>query len=112
MVFQPHLYSRTRDFAKEFGTALSAADELVLLPVDGAREDPIAGVSSDLIAEHVTTSMHQVAPAQMDGSNPAGTTEAVEAVSDIAHPGDIVITSGCGTVTAVAPVIVDALEQR
>jgi UDP-N-acetylmuramate--alanine ligase len=50
VVFQPHLYSRTRDFAAEFGAALSLADRVVLLPIYPAREEPLAGVSSSLIA--------------------------------------------------------------
>ncbi|NOX45563.1 MAG: UDP-N-acetylmuramate--L-alanine ligase [Chlorobi bacterium] len=52
-VFQPHLYSRTRDFAKEFGKSLSTLDELILLPIYPAREKPISGVDSELIAKQV-----------------------------------------------------------
>jgi UDP-N-acetylmuramate--alanine ligase len=51
IVFQPHLYSRTRDFAPGFANALSAADEVILLPIYPARELPIAGVESDMIAK-------------------------------------------------------------
>ena len=112
MVFQPHLYSRTRDFAEEFGTALSLADEVVLLPVDGAREDPIPGVTSALIEPHVRSSLTSVAPDEHDGTKPAGTAQAVAKVGEIAAEGDIVLTSGCGTVTAVAPLLVDALRHR
>lgn len=109
MVFQPHLYSRTRDFAEEFGKALSAADQVILLPVDGAREDPIPGVTSALIAPHVTTSLDAVEATPEDGELPQGTAQAVRAAAALARGGDIVLTSGCGTVTAVAPLIVDAL---
>lgn len=112
MVFQPHLFSRTRDFAEEFGAALSLADEVVLLPVDGAREDPIPGVTSALIEPHVRSSLTPVAPDEHDGTNPAGTAQAVATVGEIATEGDIVLTSGCGTVTAVAPLLVDALRHR
>jgi len=49
VVFQPHLYSRTRDFYKEFATALSKADEIILSEIYPAREQPISGVSSELI---------------------------------------------------------------
>lgn len=55
-IFQPHLFSRTRDFADEFAKSLSALDELILLDIYPAREKPIEGVSSDLIFKHVTTS--------------------------------------------------------
>jgi UDP-N-acetylmuramate--alanine ligase len=50
-VFQPHLYSRTRAFADEFGEALGAADEALVLPIYPAREDPLPGVTSRLIAD-------------------------------------------------------------
>ena len=53
VAFQPHLYSRTREFAREFGAALGLADEVVVLDVYGAREDPEPGVSGALVAEHV-----------------------------------------------------------
>lgn len=52
-IFQPHLYSRTRDFAKEFGQSLSMLDELILLDIYPAREEPIPGVSSELIFREV-----------------------------------------------------------
>jgi UDP-N-acetylmuramate--alanine ligase len=53
-VFQPHLYTRTRDFAPEFAKSLSAVDKLILLPIYPAREEPIPGVTSDIILNDVT----------------------------------------------------------
>ena len=53
-VFQPHLYTRTRDFASEFAVALSKADKLILLDIYPAREEPIPGVSSEIIFKDVT----------------------------------------------------------
>ena len=53
VIFQPHLYTRTRDFADEFAAALSLADEVILLPIYPARELPIEGVSSEMILEKV-----------------------------------------------------------
>ena len=53
-VFQPHLYSRTRDFADEFAAALSLADKVVLLDIYPAREEPIPGVTSEMIFDKVT----------------------------------------------------------
>ena len=53
-VFQPHLYTRTRDFASEFAQALSKADKLILLDIYPAREEPIPGVSSEIIFNDVT----------------------------------------------------------
>jgi UDP-N-acetylmuramate--alanine ligase len=53
-VFQPHLYTRTRDFAPEFAQALSGADKLILLDIYPAREEPIPGVTSEIIFNDVT----------------------------------------------------------
>lgn len=54
VVFQPHLYTRTRDFYAEFAGALSLADEVVLVPIYPAREEPIEGVTSQLIGDLLT----------------------------------------------------------
>lgn len=54
VIFQPHLYSRTHDFYREFAEALSAAAEVILIPIYPAREEPIEGVSSQLILDYVT----------------------------------------------------------
>jgi UDP-N-acetylmuramate--alanine ligase len=54
VIFQPHLYTRTRDFAPEFAAALSLADEVILLPIYPAREQPIPGVTSEMVLEQVT----------------------------------------------------------
>lgn len=53
VVFQPHLFSRTRDLAKGFGEVLSMADEVILLPIYPAREEPIAGVKSEIILQQM-----------------------------------------------------------
>ena len=53
-VFQPHLFTRTRDFADGFGKSLSMLDSLLLLPIYPAREKPIEGVTSEMILEKVT----------------------------------------------------------
>ena len=54
VIFYPHLYSRTRDFAIEFAKALSLADRVILLPIYPAREEPIPGVSSEIILNQLT----------------------------------------------------------
>lgn len=53
-IFQPHLYTRTRDFADEFASALSTLDEIILLPIYPAREEPIPGVNSEMILSKIT----------------------------------------------------------
>ncbi|MCL1933640.1 MAG: UDP-N-acetylmuramate--L-alanine ligase [Candidatus Azobacteroides sp.] len=55
VIFQPHLYSRTHDFYREFAKSLSAADEVILIPIYPAREEPIPGVSSQMILDLVST---------------------------------------------------------
>jgi UDP-N-acetylmuramate--alanine ligase len=102
VVFQPHLYSRTQAFAAEFGAALDAADQVFVLDVYGAREQPIAGVSGASIAEHVR------APVQYLPDFSA----VAEAVAAAAEPGDVVVTMGAGDVTMLAPEIVTALRVR
>ncbi len=55
VIFQPHLYTRTRDFADGFAAALSLADEVILLPIYPAREQPIPGVTSEMLLENITS---------------------------------------------------------
>ncbi len=59
-IFQPHLYSRTQDFYKEFAASLSLLDEVILLPIYPAREEPIPGVMSDLILNEITISRKSI----------------------------------------------------
>ena len=102
-VFQPHLFSRTRIFAAEFGTALGLADEAFVLDVYAAREDPEPGVTGRLVARAVPGGRAHFAPDRAD--LPA-------AVADAARPGDLVLTMGAGDVTALGLPIVAALRQR
>ena len=60
VIFQPHLYSRTNDFYREFAKALSVADEVILIPIYPAREEPIPGVSSQMILDLVTSKEKQL----------------------------------------------------
>ncbi|WP_426225674.1 UDP-N-acetylmuramate--L-alanine ligase [Pseudarthrobacter sp. DSP2-3-2b1] len=99
VLFQPHLFSRTREFAKEFADALNLADTALVLDIYPAREDPIPGVSSQLIAEHLAPGGRLVEP-----------DTAVEALAAAAGPGDIILTVGAGDVTAFGPQIVQALD--
>ncbi len=59
-VFQPHLYTRTRDFADEFAAVLSQLDEVILLPIYPAREEPIEGVSSEMLLEKITCAKKRI----------------------------------------------------
>jgi UDP-N-acetylmuramate--alanine ligase len=102
VVFQPHLYSRTKAFAAEFGRALDAADEVFVLDVYGAREQPLAGVSGASVAEHVSVPVRYLA----DFSAVA------RKVAAAAGPGDVIVTMGAGDVTLLGPEIVTALRVR
>ncbi|MGV0342375.1 UDP-N-acetylmuramate--L-alanine ligase [Corynebacterium mastitidis] len=99
-VFQPHLYSRTRQFAEEFARALSLADAVILLEVFGARERPVPGVDSGLIARHLD-------PGVVEREGDLGAVPA--RVAGLAEPGDMVLTMGAGSVTTLGPRILDAL---
>lgn len=55
VIFHPHLYSRTRDFMDEFADALARADDVLLAPIYAAREAPIPGITSDVLAKHIRT---------------------------------------------------------
>ncbi|RFD24855.1 UDP-N-acetylmuramate--L-alanine ligase [Mycobacterium uberis] len=102
VVFQPHLYSRTRAFAREFGRALDAADTVFILDVYGAREQPLAGVSGASVAEHVSVPVRYL---------PDFSTVAAE-VAEATGPGDVIVTMGAGDVTMLGPEIVAALRIR
>ncbi|WP_439033129.1 UDP-N-acetylmuramate--L-alanine ligase [Gordonia terrae] len=101
-VFQPHLYSRTLEFADEFATALDLADAVVVADVYGAREAPVPGVSGRTIADKLTVP-GVFAP---DLSRLAGQ------VADLARRGDVVLTLGAGDITMQGPEILAALADR
>ena len=92
VAFQPHLFSRTRDLAREFADALGEADDVFLLDIYPAREQPIAGVTSELVADVMRDAGR--APAWRGGRESL-TAALVPAV----RAGDLVITMGAGDVT-------------
>jgi UDP-N-acetylmuramate--alanine ligase len=105
VAFQPHLYSRTRDFAGAFGEALGIADEVVVLDVYAAREDPEPGVSGQLVADAVTLPEGHVHYVPRWAEVP-------EVVAGLARAGDLVVTMGAGDVTVLAPEILLELEKK
>ncbi|GGO75458.1 UDP-N-acetylmuramate--L-alanine ligase [Nonomuraea cavernae] len=104
-IFQPHLYSRTRFFADEFGSALGLADVAIVLDVYGAREDPEPGVSGALVAGRVRLPAERVAYAPDRAAVPA-------LAASHARAGDIVLTMGAGDVTELGPQILAELSAR
>jgi UDP-N-acetylmuramate--alanine ligase len=101
--FQPHLFSRTLEFADEFGAALTLADLSVVLDIYPAREDPIPGVTGRLVAD----------AARAAGANVryvSDRTLAPQLLAQICRAGDLLITLGAGNVTEIGPQVASLLE--
>ena len=99
-IFQPHLYTRTRDFADEFAKALSAVDKLILLDIYPAREEPIPGVSSRLIFDKVTAPEKVLLKKEM----------LMKYLED--EKIDTLITFGAGNIDRFIPQITDMLSSQ
>ncbi|WP_017974154.1 UDP-N-acetylmuramate--L-alanine ligase [Actinopolyspora halophila] len=105
VVFQPHLFSRTAAFAEEFAEALALADEVVVLDVYGAREQPQPGVSGELISEAVPLPLERV-------HYEPSMTEVPLRIAELVRPGDVVLTMGAGDVTMLGPEILTEVGNR
>ena len=99
-IFQPHLYTRTRDFAAEFAEALSAVDKLILLDIYPAREEPIPGVTSEMIFKDVTAPEKVLIKKE----------ELMDYLSD--EPLDVLVTFGAGNVDRYVEPITQLLKSR
>ncbi|MEE1926812.1 UDP-N-acetylmuramate--L-alanine ligase [Streptomyces sp. TRM 70351] len=104
VVFQPHLFSRTRELGAEMGAALTLADACVVLDVYPAREDPLPGVTSALVTDAARARGADVTPLAAKDAVPG-------AVAGMAKPGDLVVTMGAGDVTELGPKILARLEN-
>ncbi|PID96025.1 MAG: UDP-N-acetylmuramate--L-alanine ligase [Actinomycetales bacterium] len=106
VLYQPLLYSRTRDFTADFGTALAPADIVVVTDVYGAREDPLPGVTGALVADAARAAgaaeVHYVA--NLD--------DTADALAQLARPGDLVLTVGPGYMNEVGPQLLQLLAAR
>jgi UDP-N-acetylmuramate--alanine ligase len=100
--FQPHLYTRTRDFSSEFGSALAAADAVYLTEIYPAREQPIPGVDAGLIERALAKAGGKLA---WRGER----TGLAEALAGQAKAGDVVITIGAGDITKTGPELLQRL---
>ena len=105
VAFQSHRYTRTAVFAREFGQALGLADEVIVLEVYSAGEQPIAGASGEVIAAAVPL------PAERVHYEPSWS-HVPQAVVARVRPGDVVMTMGAGDVGLLAPQIVELLRER
>ena len=99
-IFQPHLFTRTRDFADAFGESLSLADELVLLPIYPAREEPIEGVSSEMLLQKVHIQKKYLIQK----------TDVIDFLRT--HPVEILVTLGAGDIDRLTPEIKTLLKKN
>ena len=100
VIFQPHLYTRTRDFADDFGKSLSLPNELILLPIYPAREEPIKGISSEVLLHRVTLKNKFL----VDKENVIDFLES--------RPIDVLVTLGAGDIDQLVPEIKTLLEEE
>jgi UDP-N-acetylmuramate--alanine ligase len=105
VAFQPHLVSRTRIFGAQMGEALGAADEVVVMDVYVAREDPEPGVNGAMVASHVPLPAERVVFEPSWQATP-------QRLVERARPGDVVLTLGAGDVTLVGPEVLTLLAER
>lgn len=101
VIFQPHRYSRTQAFAKQFAKELDVADRAIVLEVYAASEKPIEGVNSKIITSKMSK-----------GEYIPNFVEVTDSVIADAQPGDVIITLGAGDVSSLAPIIVEGLTRR
>jgi UDP-N-acetylmuramate--alanine ligase len=105
VAFQPHLVSRTRIFGAQMGQALGAADDVVVMDVYVAREDPEPGVNGAMVAAHVPLPADRVVFEPSWSATP-------ERLVERARAGDVVLTLGAGDVTLVGPEVLELLAER
>lgn len=99
-IFQPHLFSRTRDFAEGFGVALNLADEVLLADIYPARELPIPGVSSELVFSHISNSQKRLIN--------------MEQLPELIRQGtfEVLVTVGAGDIDKQVPIIKQILKEK
>ena len=102
-VFQPHLFSRTRDFAGQLGGALAAADQAWVADVYPAREAPIPGITGELVSEAVT------AAGGRDTRYHPEMTTLPAALADSLRAGDVCLTLGAGSIESTGPALLRCL---
>src|SRR4051794_4717831 len=104
VVFQPHLYSRTRHLAHELARALAAADAVAVTSIYAAREEPVAGVEGSLVVEALAAERPGMAVAWTPALD-----DAVRFLARRARPGDLVLTIGAGDVERAGPLLLEEL---
>ncbi|MFI3294530.1 MAG: UDP-N-acetylmuramate--L-alanine ligase [Rikenellaceae bacterium] len=100
IIFQPHLFTRTKDFCEGFASALSLADNVILLPIYPAREEPIEGVTSQIIYDRITA--------------PKMLIEKEQLLEELANEKNlqVVVTAGAGDIDRLVPKVKELLKER
>jgi UDP-N-acetylmuramate--alanine ligase len=106
VVFQPHRYTRTKDLADQFATAFGDADSLFVLDIYAASEPPIEGITGERLARHIADL------GKRQATYVASFGDAIEKVTSLARPGDMILTLGAGSVSQLGPQILERLEAR
>ncbi|MFO8098943.1 MAG: cyanophycin synthetase [Salinibacter sp.] len=104
-VFQPHLYSRTRDFLDDFARSFFNTDQLVVTDIYGSREDPIEGINGQALADRVEQFGHRAVRYVPDK------TDLPDALLDLTRPGDVVLMLGAGDIWRYSRAFVDLLNE-
>jgi UDP-N-acetylmuramate--alanine ligase len=104
VLFQPHLYSRTRHLAHELAAALAAADVVVVTDVYPAREEPVEGVTGKLVVD----ALAEKRPGMLVAWTPS-VEEGARFLAGLVRPGDRVVTIGAGDVDRAAGVLLETL---
>jgi len=99
-IFQPHLYSRTRDFSAEFAASLDLLDEIILIPIYPAREEPVEGVSSAIIFEKMKNENKIMAEKE----------DVAQLLAE--RETDVVLTMGAGDIDGIGPQIIEVLKNK
>jgi UDP-N-acetylmuramate--alanine ligase len=106
VIFQPHRFTRTRDLIEEFTTAFGDADSLFVLDIYAASEQPIEGISGEVLAQRIREKNVK------NGRYVSSPAEAVDAAAAVAQDGDMILTLGAGSVSQFGPMILEKLKER
>ncbi len=106
VIFQPHRYSRTQLLIDEFATAFRDADSVLVLDIYPASEQPIPGVTGEMLANRITETGGQ------EALYVPSFAEAIEFAAGVAKPGDMILTLGAGNISQLGPQVLEALQSR
>jgi UDP-N-acetylmuramate--alanine ligase len=106
VIFQPHRFTRTQQLMEEFATAFTDADSLTVVDIYPASEQPIAGITSEVLTARITEA------GRRDAAYAPSFASAIDRSVDLAHEGDMILTLGAGSISQIGPTIVQQLEMH